>query len=196
MLLEICKYHVKLIYSAIYSARVYVAMLLKGFQDTRQHEVDESAGVGLGCAVVDGLVVAILVVMHHGLDRQMEEDWMKPAENKRLPKPPRPAIAVGERMDELELIVEYASPDEQMVFGMPKPVEKAGNQLRHLPSRGRDMNHLLPVENTYAPRAEFPRPIHQGRHHRVTLLQADDIALHQRGYLGDKRDRTGGKGGW
>lgn len=99
-------------------------------------------------------------------------------------------------MDELELIVEYATPDEQMVFGMPKLVEKAGNQLRHLPSRGRDMNHLLPVENTYAPRAEYPRSIHQGRHHRVTLLQADDIALHQRGYLGDKRDRTGGKGGW
>lgn len=30
----------------------------------------------------------------------------------------------------------------------------------------------------------------------VALLQADDIALHQRGYLGDKQDRTGGKGGW
>lgn len=30
----------------------------------------------------------------------------------------------------------------------------------------------------------------------VAMLQADDIALHQRGYLGDKRDRTGGKGGW
>lgn len=31
MLLEICKYHVKLIYSAIYSARVYVAMLRVSF---------------------------------------------------------------------------------------------------------------------------------------------------------------------
>ena len=54
--------------------------------------------------------------MHHGLDRKMQEDWIQSCEDEGLPEPSHPAVTIGKGVDEFELVVENAAPNQQVVL--------------------------------------------------------------------------------
>ena len=108
--------------------------------------------------------------MHHGLDRKMQEDWIQFCEDEGLPEPSSPPIAVGEWMDELELVMEYTTPNKKVVFGIAQPIKEIGDEMRNLSSGGGDMYDLLPREDADATSSKISRPVHQGRHHCAVRL--------------------------
>ena len=75
-----------------------------GFQslvDFAQHEVDEGARLPCAGAGVDGIVVFLLVSIHHVLYGQMLEERMQLTQDERLPQTTCAPVAIDEGMDEL-----------------------------------------------------------------------------------------------
>ena len=138
-------------------------MLFQCLQNPFEHEINENARIGLGGAVIDGLVIAILVVMHHGLHGEMQEHGVQFCKDEGLPEAPRPSVAIGEGVDELQLVMEHATPNQKVVFGSAKPVKETGDELGNLPGGWCDMYDLFPRKDTDTASAEISRTVHQGR---------------------------------
>ncbi len=136
-------------------------------QNLFQHEVDEGATVAEAGTPVDGVVISLLVGIDHVLDRKMLENWIQPAEDKRLPESADSSVPVGEGVDEFKLIMEDATPDEQMVIGVLQPSEKVAHQVPDPVRRGSDVDGLVSVKNPDAPFSEHPGFIDKARHHRT-----------------------------
>jgi hypothetical protein len=79
--------------------------------DHFQGEFDEEGGVPLAVGVFQGLIVVLLMILDEGFDGDELEGGM--VEEETLPKATDAAIAILERMDELEFVVEDAGTNEE-----------------------------------------------------------------------------------
>ena len=136
-------------------------MLFQSFQNSFKHEINENARIGFRRAVIYGLIIIILVVMNNGLDREMQKYRIQFAKDKRLPKPSCPAISISEWVDEFKFVMKYATPNQQMIFGIAKPAKEIGDQLWNLPGRRRDVYKLLSCKDTNAASSKTTCTIHK-----------------------------------
>ena len=136
----------------------------QGVADGGEHEDDEWGGVAGGVGGIEGGVVTGLAVAHQGLDGKVGENGAPAGQEQRLPEAAEPAVAVGERMDVLELVVEAATGDERVVHRCLDFGEEGFDQGWHPVGGGRDMHHRLAALDADAAGAEFAGMIHQGAH--------------------------------
>ena len=79
-----------------------LASRLQRPKDHVEHEIDEDAGIARLLGGMKRLIVPALMAKHHVLYRQGVEELIPSTEYHRLPKPPHPSVAIGERMDSLK----------------------------------------------------------------------------------------------
>ena len=118
-------------------------------QNLVEHEIDKRPALAGGGRGADCLVVFLLMRPDNVLDRRTVELVAPGAEQRSLPESPGASVAVRERMDELELVVEHAALDQHRVFAVGKPREEVfhergdigeqaapcGLRFQHHPSR-------------------------------------------------------------
>ncbi|MOA16785.1 hypothetical protein D3C78_1370150 [compost metagenome] len=96
-----------------------------------------------------------------GFYRQPGQHRPPLAEDQRLPQAPHAPVAVGERVDELELVVKHATGDQRMQVGAAKPSQQVADQLWHTTGWGSHVQQLLAAIDTHAATPELPRIVDQ-----------------------------------
>ena len=109
--------------------------------------------------------------MGHVFGREELEDGIPLAEDERLPEPAHASVAVGEGVDELELVVEDAAFDEQVVGGFLEPSEQVVDQRGDVGGGGGHVNDALAVRDADAGAAEMSGGVIQRGHHDLMRLQ-------------------------
>lgn len=107
----------------------------------------------------------------HLLNRQPGEQWIPVAEDQGLPEAADAAVAIGEGMDELQLVVHNATGQEWMPIGALQPTEQVCDQRAHSCSRGRHVHQLCPPIDPDAAGAKTSRAIHQPGHQQAVGIQ-------------------------
>ncbi len=82
-----------------------------------QQEFDKSGGIPCPAAVTQDAVVVCLAITNHSFDREPGKQGVPLGEDEDLPKTADPAIAIAERVDKLELIMENRAGDERVGIG-------------------------------------------------------------------------------
>ena len=98
---------------------LFRAERLHRIADGREHEGYEG-GRGSGrVRFVQCGVVRVLALPDHAFDRQPGEHGAPSSQQQRVPEPSDAAVSVGERVDEFELVMEYARSDARFL-ALPK----------------------------------------------------------------------------
>ena len=85
---------------------IRLAFCLQCAQYLVEHEVDKRTRIALSCGFTDSIVVLALMRPYNIFDRRTVEFIAPGAKKRSLPETSRPSVAVWERMDELELVME------------------------------------------------------------------------------------------
>ena len=154
------------------AALICLALRLERAQDLVEHEVDEDAGIACGGRLLQRGVVFLLMRPDDVLDRDAVELIAPGTQNRRLPETTRATVAVGERMDELELEVEDAAFDQRRGVRLVQPGEEILHQERHMIPRRRHMGDL-PVfpQDAHVASAPLTGLLDQVRGHEAVRLE-------------------------
>ena len=101
-------------------------------------------------APLQGLVVLRLVFVDQAFDRNMGKQGIPAKQDQCLPQPPHAAVAVGEGVDELELVVKDRAGDQRMLIGRPQPMEQVVHQEGDTIRRRRHVDDLLAGHHAHA----------------------------------------------
>lgn len=130
-------------------------MQFEGLKQFMEHEVNKDSGITAFGTGIDRLIIPLLVIMHHGFNRQVLEYWIQPGKDQRLPEPPHASIAVCEGVNEFKFVVKNTAADQQMILSMFQPVEEVGDQGWHTFCGRSDMDSLLSGKYTDSAMTEF-----------------------------------------
>ena len=95
-----------------------------------------------------------------------------------MPEPSRASVAVGEGVDELELVVEDARNEERVQVGLDEPLEEIGHDLRDVVRRRAGMDEGLPVKDPDVTGAEAAGMLDESAHHDA--MRAQEVVQAQR----------------
>jgi len=144
--------------------RLGVSSLPQGGEDGSKQELDEGVRVARFVAGGEDFVVIRLAVADDGFHREVGEERIPTAENERLPEATDAAIAIGEGVYELQLVVEDATGDERMGIGALEPAEQILHEAGN-PGGGRcEVDDLLALGDADGAGAEFPGVVDQAFH--------------------------------
>jgi hypothetical protein len=114
-----------------------------------EHELDKRRGIGMAVRHGQHSVVVLLPRPDHRLYGQMRQQWFPVAQDKSLPHSPHAPVAIRERVDELELVVEDGTCHRRMLFGSFQPMEKVGDQVPDAVGGRSHVNRVLAAKKAH-----------------------------------------------
>ena len=145
--------------------------LLQSVLDRGEEVRDERLQLSLLIGLAQALVVPLLPGPDHLLDRQPGQQRSPPAEDEGLPEAAEAAVAIGEGVNELQLVMHDATGQQRMPVAALQPAEQVSNQGRDSRGRGRHVHQCFPPVDPDAAAAEAARAIHQARHQQAVGFQ-------------------------
>lgn len=130
-----------------YFACHFTCELLTGGQDGVQKKFDERGGIAGLVAGAEGSVILGLAVADDGLDGNHEKDRPPAPQDQLLPEAAQPAVAIHERVNKLELVMEHGAGNERMRGGRFEPSQQLIQQVRNSLCRRGNMNDFFPALN-------------------------------------------------
>jgi hypothetical protein len=113
-----------------------------------------------------------LTFTNHMLHREHRTHGFPATQKKRLPQTPHTAVAVNKGMDELEFVVQYATPHQSVNVGIFQPIQQRADQKRYPISRRSHMNNGISTNDTGDAFSKRARVIHEpGHQHPVALAK-------------------------
>ncbi len=136
-----------------------------------QHELRERRRVGCLVRCSQRRVVILLLRTDHRFHRQVRQHRLPTTQHQRLPQAAHAPVAIGEGMDEFELVVEHAAGNQWMGVGVIQPAEQLIDKGAD-PTGGRCHVYQLvaAIDADIAP-ANSTRCIHQSRHQQSVGTQ-------------------------
>ena len=118
-------------------------------------ELDEGGGVSGFIAAGENLVVMLLLVADHRFHGKEGEEWIPAAEDEGLPEAAHPAIAIGERVDEFQFVMEDATGDERVGIVALEPAEQVFHETGNEMGRWSEVDDALSLRDADGAAAEF-----------------------------------------
>ena len=139
---------------------------MQRIQHRLQNEFSELRGVGLFVRGRQRPVVPGLLVMHHTFDGQIRHLRLPLRQNDRLKQSANPAIAIAERVNELDLVMHHGSRQQRVKVGLLEPLKQIFDQIRHAICGRSHVDEFGALINAHPAPAECSRSgaqsLHQG----------------------------------
>ena len=132
-----------------------------------EEELDEGGGVSGFIAAGENLVVLLLLVADHRFHRKEGEEWIPAAEEEGLPEAAHTAIAIGEGVNEFQLVMEDATGDERMGIGALEPAEQVFHETGDEMGRWSEVDDLFALRDADGTAAEFSGIGHKAIQHQA-----------------------------
>ena len=109
------------------------------------------------------------------LHRQVREQRLPAGQDQGLPQPPQATVAIFERVNELEFVVEHGADDQRVVRGAPHPMQQRRHQLGYASSRRRNVVDDSRSSYRYSAATIAAGVVQQSRHQYA--VRAEQVAL-------------------